>query len=133
MKDIKTFIIGFLTCGYLFGGIFDGVENPNGRFGLITVGFKGEITNYSGSEYNAQHLPGGSQSNDFFKWITVQVPLGYSTLTVSVPSKNNPYIQNKFDIDIDNGNINHLIRQSNKEIYSFNLDFHLPIYKLWEK
>jgi len=31
MKDIKSYVIGLLTCGYLFGGIFDNVENPNGE------------------------------------------------------------------------------------------------------
>ena len=31
MKDIKSYVIGLLTCGYLFGGIFDNVENPNGK------------------------------------------------------------------------------------------------------
>ena len=30
MKDIKSYAIGLLTCGYLFGGIFDNVENPTG-------------------------------------------------------------------------------------------------------
>ena len=38
MKDFKSFLIGFLMLSSMYAGFFEGVENPNGKPGLITIG-----------------------------------------------------------------------------------------------
>jgi hypothetical protein len=134
MKDIKSYAIGLLTCGYLFGGIFDNVENPNGK--PFTLGIAYSFEHYEASERllgwaDSLIAPGDYYHNKRWKfvlpvsfWLTLTYEqyLDRSEKYVPMPVINPiaPFPGGRYMTDVGT-------------VVSYGAELHLPLYKLWKR
>ena len=136
MKDIKSYVIGFLTCGCLFGGIFDNVENPNGK--PFTLGIA-----WTNEHYEPSERIFGAEDN-----FIMPVSVGYSNtrwkllLPVSVwltlTYEQYPYMSEKYvppppSLPSTDPFLGGYYKTDRGTVTSYGAELHLPLYKLWKR
>jgi len=128
MKDIKSYVIGLLTCGYLFGGIFDNVENPNGKPFTLGIEWAYEHFEPSGQTLIIPHIADE----------TSLAPAGYSNTRWKLLLPVSFWLTLTYEQYLDRGGIyfsdfGTRYKVDTGTVVSLGAELHLPLYKLWKR
>ena len=137
MKDIKSYVIGLLTCGYLFGGIFDNVENPNGK--PFTLGIEWAYEHYEPSGKSLKVDTDGYAGMFFADELISIAPAGYSNTRWKLLLPVSFWLTLTYEQYLDRGGIYFSdfsytrYKVDSGTVVSLGAELHLPLYKLWKR
>ena len=107
---MKKILLLLLTSS-LFSGVFDGLENPNGKPFTLNLSAQMDMSwGYGNVSFN---LPINS-------WITIK----------GIYFKD--YYETTRVFQLSNGNVYGTDYRGEYDVYDLGLEVHLPLYKLWE-